>query len=299
MQFKVSPDSFPPTNVHAIIGRNGVGKTRLLAKFINILCNGRGNRDSNGMIEFRSLKVDEYEHDGSFANVVSVAFSAFDEIQLPDERNKRSGVPLTYIGLRRPRTLAAGDDRGKILKSNRARTQLKSDAELSREFVSSLEACLTSAQEQGWLRAIRILSSDPIFQGMALEQLASLEVEERKKEGARIFKRASSGHKIVLLSITRLVQTVSERTLVLIDEPEAHFHSPLQAAFIRCLSDLLIQRNGVAILATHSPVMLQEVPHSCVWMMFRDGLDVSYERPQIETFPRTSGRSHAKSSVSR
>ena len=88
MQFKVSPDSFPPTNVHAIIGRNGVGKTRILAKFINILCNGRGNKDSNGTIEFRSLKVDEYEHDGSFANVVSVAFSAFDEIQLPDERNK-------------------------------------------------------------------------------------------------------------------------------------------------------------------------------------------------------------------
>jgi ABC-type cobalamin/Fe3+-siderophores transport system ATPase subunit len=289
MQFKVSPDSFPPTNVHAIIGRNGVGKTRLLAKFINILCNGRGNRDSNGMIEFRSLRVDEYEHDGTFANVVSVAFSAFDEIQLPDERNKRSGVPLTYIGLRRPRTLAASDDRAKTLKSSRAKTQLKSDVELSREFVSSLEACLTSAQEQGWVRAIRILSSDPIFLSMSLEQLASLPVEEFKKKGADIFKRASSGHKIVLLSITRLVQTVSERTLVLIDEPEAHLHPPLQAAFIRCLSDLLTQRNGVAILATHSPVMLQEVPQSCVWMMFRDGLEISYERPQIETFAENVG----------
>jgi len=289
IQFKVSPDSSPPTNVHAIIGGNGVGKTRLLAKFINILCNGRGNKDSNGTIEFRSLNVDEYEHDGSFVNVVSVAFSAFDEIQLPDERKKRAGIPLTYIGLRRPRTLAASDDKAKTLKSNRAKTQLKSDAELSREFVTSLEACLTSAQKQGWLRAIHILSSDPIFQDMAVEGLALLDVEERKKEGTRIFRLASSGHKIVLLSITRLVQTVSERTLVLIDEPEAHLHPPLQAAFIRCLSDLLIQRNGVAILATHSPVMLQEVPQSCVWMMFREGLDVSYERPQIETFAENVG----------
>lgn len=289
MQFKVSPESFPPTNVHAIIGRNGVGKTRLLAKFINILCNGRGNKDENGTIEFRSLKLDEYEHDGSFANVVSVAFSAFDEIQLPDERNKRTGVPLTYIGLRRPRTLAASDDRGKALKSNRAKTQLKSDAELSREFTQSLEACLSGAQGEAWLRAIDILSSDPIFRGMMLGSLTALDSEARKAEGARIFKRASSGHKIVLLSITRLVQTVNERTLVLIDEPEAHLHPPLQAAFIRCLSDLLIQRNGVAILATHSPVMLQEIPQSCVWMMFRDGLDVSYERPQIETFAENVG----------
>jgi predicted ATP-dependent endonuclease of OLD family len=76
---------------------------------------------------------------------------------------------------------------------------------------------------------------------------------------------------------------------VLIDEPEAHLHPPLQAAFIRCLSDLLTQRNGVAILATHSPVMLQEIPQRCVWMMFRDDLDVRYERPQIETFAENVG----------
>jgi predicted ATP-dependent endonuclease of OLD family len=51
----------------------------------------------------------------------------------------------------------------------------------------------------------------------------------------------------VLLTITRLVETVEERTLVLLDEPEAHLHPPLLSAFVRSLSDLLINRNGVAI----------------------------------------------------
>jgi hypothetical protein len=35
--------------------------------------------------------------------------------------------------------------------------------------------------------------------------------------------------------------------------------------------------------------MLQEIPASCVWMMFRDGSNVHYERPQIETFAENVG----------
>jgi predicted ATP-binding protein involved in virulence len=82
---------------------------------------------------------------------------------------------------------------------------------------------------------------------------------------------------------------VEERTLVLIDEPEAHLHPPLQASFIRALSSLLATRNGVGLLATHSPVMLQEIPKSCVWLLFRDGIHVSAERPTIETFAENLG----------
>jgi hypothetical protein len=37
---------------------------------------------------------------------------------------------------------------------------------------------------------------------------------------------------------------------------------PLLAAMMRALSDLLVDRNGVAVVATHSPVVLQEVPAS-------------------------------------
>lgn len=99
----------------------------------------------------------------------------------------------------------------------------------------------------------------------------------------------SSGHKIVLLTITRLVETLEERSLVLLDEPESHLHPPLLAAFIRALSDLLIERNGVAIVATHSPVILQEVPKSCVWKLRRSGEHVAADRPEIETFGENVG----------
>jgi predicted ATP-dependent endonuclease of OLD family len=80
------------------------------------------------------------------------------------------------------------------------------------------------------------------------------------------------------------VELVDERTLILLDEPEAHLHPPLLSAFIRCLSDMLVRRNGVAVVATHSPVVLQEVPSSCVTKLWRSGLVSKAERLDIESF---------------
>jgi predicted ATP-binding protein involved in virulence len=93
----------------------------------------------------------------------------------------------------------------------------------------------------------------------------------------------------VLLTITRLVDLVDERTLVLLEEPEGHLHPPLLSAFIRTLADLLIKRNGVAIIATHSPVVLQEVPKSCVTLLRRAGSVSMAEKPLIETFGENVG----------
>jgi predicted ATP-binding protein involved in virulence len=61
------------------------------------------------------------------------------------------------------------------------------------------------------------------------------------------------------------------------------------SSFIRALSNLLVQRNGVAIVATHSPVVLQEVPRSCVWVLRRTGQVVTAERPDVETFGENVG----------
>lgn len=76
---------------------------------------------------------------------------------------------------------------------------------------------------------------------------------------------------------------------MLLDEPEAHLHPPLLSAFVRSLSDLLIQRNGVALIATHSPVILQEAPMSCVWVLRRSGASIEAERPELETSGENAG----------
>jgi predicted ATPase len=181
---------------------------------------------------------------------------------------------------------------------------MKDPKALAVEFGNSVRICLQGARLARWQRALHVLESDPIF---AEKEVASLAVEavdeEVLKTRARdLFRELSSGHKIVLLTVTRLVESVEERTLVLLDEPESHLHPPLLSAFVRALSDLLVNRNGVAIIATHSPVVLQEVPRECVWRLCRAGDSVTAERPDIETFGEnvcTPCKPRAKSAASR
>lgn len=92
------------------------------------------------------------------------------------------------------------------------------------------------------------------------------------------------------MTVTRLVAATEERTLVLLDEPEAHLHPPLLAGFLRCLCELLVNRNAVAVVATHSPVVLQEVPATCVHILSRTDRKVKVHRPELETFGESIGR---------
>ena len=104
-----------------------------------------------------------------------------------------------------------------------------------------------------------------------------------------IFNELSSGHKIVLLTLTQLIAVVKERTLLFIDEPELHLHPPLVASYIQSISYLLKKKNGVAIVATHSPVVLQEIPAKCVWHINRSGSFLTARHPRIQTYGENLG----------
>jgi predicted ATPase len=273
LEFEVEPESAPPTNIHVLIGRNGVGKTTLLQRLSKRLLIS----DPEG-VQYGSLR---FESDDArarvFANIVSVSFSAFDEFKPVssglDEEKGESGLSYAYVGLH-----------------DAMRSSPKLPSELGQEFVRSVGTCRVGARADRWRKALRTLETDPLFQAAQVAELVDeLSEDEWSVEASRLFGNLSSGHKIVLLTVTRLVESVEERTLVLIDEPEAHLHPPLLAAFVRALSDLLTERNGVAIVATHSPVVLQEVPRSCVWKLRRAGGSLRAERPALETFGENVG----------
>jgi ABC-type multidrug transport system ATPase subunit len=278
LSFVVQPESMPPTNVHILIGRNGVGKTYLLNNMTRSLVDKNATSTEVGTFEAVN---DELTPGEIFANLVSVTFSAFDPFEpLPSRRDKSEGMHYSYIGLKR----AGKTEEGKPLAP-------KTPERLSTDFSASMVICRSGARLVRWRRALEMLAADPIFKEADIASLAAVELDDDtlKSDARKLFGNLSSGHKIVLLTITRLVETVEERTLVLLDEPEAHLHPPLLSAFVRALSDLLINRNGVAIIATHSPVVLQEVPASCAWKIRRTGRMLAAERPDIETFGENVG----------
>ncbi len=269
LSFNVQPKSNPPTNIHVVIGRNGVGKTHLLNNILNSLLSSE-KTTKYGIFDATKATL--------FANVVFVSFSAFDETEpIEEKRDKTKGLQYSYIGLKR---IKKGDD-----KDNSPKSPLM----LANEFIKSLKKCQLGTKKERWLNAINILKSDPIFHEADISSLIDLDEQNFEIQTREIFKKLSSGHKIVLLTITRLVETAKEKTLVMLDEPESHLHPPLLSAFIRSLSELLILRNGVAIIATHSPVILQEVPRSCAWILNRSGISTKAERPERETFGENVG----------
>lgn len=277
LSFDVEHDTNPPSNIHVLIGRNGVGKTRILKFMARALIHMDSKKDEYGKFYSGEILPD----DQLFANLVSVTFSAFDPFDPIEERHiKTADINYSYVGLKRMEPTSDGQ----------MIAVTKTDEELTSEFVKCLGLCNSDQRAKRWKNALSVLESDLIFKEANVESLQDIrETKDFKNRAIKIFKNLSSGHKIVLLTITRLIETVAERTLVLLDEPEAHLHPPLLSAFIRALSDLLIDRNGVSVIATHSPVVLQEVPKSCVYKISRVGRKTKAERPESETFGENVG----------
>ncbi|MCR8945173.1 ATP-binding protein [Streptomyces sp. OUCMDZ-4982] len=270
LDLTADPDRNPPTNIHAVIGSNGVGKTRLLHDIAQTTLTPRNMRRQSTLVD----KLDLRPH--PFANVVYVSFSAFDSHgphkvgAWGPRANIR--VDYQYVGLK------TDDGAG-----------LKDYATLGAEFAECVERCVEdqSAKARRWAHVLTQLEgTDPLFHDLQITELAR---PHDRPDPQRVFAGLSSGHKIVLLTLAKLVEYTTERTLVLIDEPEGHLHPPLLSTLVRTLSELLRDRNGLAVIATHSPVVLQETPREAVWALRRAGDDLRVDHPEIETFGENVG----------
>lgn len=283
LNFAVEAASKPPTNVHVLIGRNGVGKTTLLNNMVGALLNTARPGQPDCRFYGRDwLHSEEPLPKDYFSSVISVSFSAFDPFIPPADRpaDRTLGPAYFYVGMKKVRANQA----------ETSRPPPKTEAELVGDFAASFKSCISQpAKRARWLAAIKRLESDSNFAEMNLGRLVEMDDSDAVDKAYAMATRMSSGHSIVLLTITMLVDAVEEKTLVLLDEPESHLHPPLLSAFTRALSDLLYSRNGVAIIATHSPVVLQEVPRSCVWKLTRIRTQGRADRPERETFGENVG----------
>lgn len=272
LDFSILAESMPSTNVHAIIGRNGVGKTTLLTEMIESYLDIQD--DDFGFYKLANHYLEEKRYnkidDGYFGHLIAVSFSVFDPF-IPNDNNNPKFQYYSYIGLKETN-----------FKLKEPQKYFETD------FLESFKECKAfSAKRNRWLNAIQNLESDDNFSEMRLSRFMDDHITEEDIISQVV--GMSSGHASVLLIMTQLVAKVEEKTLVLLDEPESHLHPPLLSAFIRALSDLLDNRNGIAIIATHSPVVLQEIPKNCVWKIERTGQAVQAYRPNIETFGENVG----------
>ncbi|WP_131829351.1 AAA family ATPase [Mycobacteroides abscessus] len=290
----VAPNTMPPENIQVLIGRNGVGKSTTLHEIARMLIVGA----REPLIEERIR-----EQRSQLANLVSVTFSAFDEFEpIPDNRGA-DGLIYHYVGLKELEVPTADvgqkNSGGQSIAgpTNREAGQApviwrpRTSRQLDTETVEATKECLAVEERRERLaRALQFLDKDPNFAEFGVTGIVlTATPDDIELALLPVLGKMSSGHRIVLLTVTKLVETVAEKTLVLMDEPEAHLHPPLLSALLRALSDLLADRNGLAVVATHSPVVLQEVPRSCVNIVEKDNHEISLHEPQLETFGENVG----------
>ena len=275
LDFSVRPDSLPPTNIHAIIGSNGTGKTTLIKSMIRSICSGDKSRG-----EFAYAASDEDEL-GYFESVMCISFSPFDNYS-----DVECCKNFKYIGVRKEYSEVGYEDgHGEI--------NLLDD--IRKKFLESYKNCMANKTKRNdWLETVKMFGNegDYLFNTYNFADVASDQSVlsyENTHEIEKIFDSLSAGHKEVLSIITRCIDQLAEKTILFVDEPENHLHPPLLSTMIRGISRMLIKRNGVAIISTHSPIVLQEIPSSCVWILNRQNKYLFGNRPEIETFGTNIG----------
>ena len=235
VEFNFKESEVLPHRIISIIGKNGTGKTQYLSK-LAVALSGQ-NRNEKGLGSF-------IPHRPPFTKVIAVSYSAFDKFVRP--KNDRS-FSYKYCGLK--------DDKGFL---NQAKL-----TEIYEESVNKIESL--NRQWQWYQVLSKIIQSD-LLDIFYTELFENKNFEIFAQKGKSLL---SSGQSILMYVITEIIANIKDESLILFDEPEMHLHPNAIANLIRMLHTLLEINNSYAILATHSPIIVQEIPSDYVYVFER------------------------------
>lgn len=293
-----------PRRIIAAIGRNGSGKSTLLSRIARVAFAAPADRNRP---EMKAIGVFEPTSVG-FTKIIAISYSSFDNFivpglyeselrQIASDLEKGSGR-YVYAGLRdivaevRDDLAAIAErsppDDEKIFletQERRTTTRLKSLDQLADEFERLIGQIADNGDTELLDAALAPLFADPSFADIDGAELgALLGINPREA-----FLAWSTGHKIALHVVASLVAHATRKSLVLFDEPEMHLHPPLTAALMHAVRIVLEEKNAFAIVATHSPVILQETLARHVRIIRRTGAAFDIVAPGQETFGENVG----------
>lgn len=89
---------------------------------------------------------------------------------------------------------------------------------------------------------------------------------------------------LAIYIFSSLLDEIKHNTLILFDEPETHLHPNAISSLIQYMYNLLEQYNSFCILATHSPLVIQEIPSDNVIIFRREEEYLTVQPLSYETF---------------
>lgn len=291
-----------PERIVVLVGRNGSGKSTILSRLAHLAYASPQERVKSELSALGEITPASI----GFMRVITISYSAFDSFVVPGfaEKDMKQIVNdiengdsrFVFCGLRDIVGEVSSDlkvaegklrkVRSKVSLDRRNSTELKSIDTLASEFEKLLRTIKKNNSEDLFEAAIEPLMGDPSFRDFTV-QLEDLLVSPRVAR--KHFMGWSTGHKITLHVIASLVAHARPQSLVLFDEPETHLHPPLMAALMHSVRLILTEINAYCVVATHSPVLLQETMARHVRYVERVGSSLKISTPKIETYGENIG----------
>ena len=82
--------------------------------------------------------------------------------------------------------------------------------------------------------------------------------------------KLSSGQNIILYMVTEILSHIRFDSLILYDEPETHLHPNAISTLMNTLFDLVKRFQSFCVIATHSPLIIQEIPSRNIFVIERE-----------------------------
>ena len=256
VQFRFCQDGPLPGRVNAVTGHSGSGKSRLMGELALAACRPRGGEAGGAMDP----------PDITFSRVMAVSRTGMD--LFPAEVRLEGAPEYLHLGLWKQ------EDTGMDGPGNPAR-----------EAQEAGRSAAVSLGHAAMAQTLTHLTNESSIARTGFDP-AGIDRPPRPREQVAML---GTSQQMAVGTVLRAAAFLRPDALLLMDTPEAHLHPQLLGAFIRDLQWVLEERSSFAIVATSSPVVLQEVPGHCVQALSRYGSRTNVHAPEIETFGEAPG----------
>ena len=256
-----------PGRMHVVVGKNGVGKTSLLA----------------GLAKWfgRQLSRDTWTYRPEYSRIVVLTYNPFDETL----QGRETEGNVRYLG-RQPPSRALHRLMTETLSSELNAedwwTRLRQQCPTPRDLYENLGTLSSHGIVMQSATALVREASWGSFLHEALEDTPL--VEQLITSPVDAYTIMSAGQRALVGLWASLYINMAPQSLVLIDEPENFLHPSLVARFARSFNILLTARKSFSVVATHSPIIVQETPARFVTILERAGDQTTARPPEFETF---------------
>lgn len=275
--------------IHAIIGKNGSGKTYHIKKFLTHY--------------FKNFGEVIYSTSEIFSRIILISNTVDDNGYAPSKisrnKNKRSNYHfISNTSLKHYNNIHSGGSKinindciENIIFREITRSGIFNKAIIADEIISTLNLnvniLIKNTNNFQLVHSIRE-ALDFFKNEGALHNSSTLNLSDVFLEIAFLSgiekTNLSSGQNTFLIKTLSILMTIETNSLVIIEEPENFLHPSLLISLMTILQKILTKTNSCCLISTHSPLVLRELPKEQVTIFNRHNNITSHRSPTIETF---------------